>query len=360
MKTTKQLSVLAVAAAFIGTIVGAGFATGQEVLLFFTFFGRNSFLGIGLATILFCYFGYIIMKISRELKADSHLEFVHSIGGPRLGTFMDWFITLSFLGVLVVMAAGAGAVAEEQLSLPPLYGSLAVIILSFVTVISGIEHVIRAICFVVPFLLLSVFGVAIFSIFHDPITLQKILVLESLDSGVSSSWSFSSLLYVSYNILLAVAILAPLGVEARHKKTLLYGGILGGLGLGLGILAINLGIMSGVPQVLAFQVPMVFLASQFNPFLAYLYGFILLLEIYTTAVSILYGFVARVAFSQKRRILWAALASLGALVAAQLGFARVITTIYPILGFMGLFFLASILWSQLRAVLSGISKIRRF
>lgn len=348
MRNIKQLTALPIAAAFIGTVVGAGFATGQEVLQFFTFFGWKGFLGIGIATILFCYFGLVIMRISRELKADSHFELVRFTLGPRLGVLMDWFITISFLGVLIVMAAGSGAVAEEQLNLSPLFGSLAVILPAFFTVILGVKSVIRAIGFVVPFLLLAVLGVALFSIFYDPITVQKIVVFESLETPIATNWTFSSLLYVSYNILLAVAILTPLGVAAQNNKSLIYGGILGGLGLGVGILAINFAILSGVPEILPFQVPMIFLASRLNPLLAYAYGFILLLEIYTTAVSVLYGFAARVAYNNIQRFLWAGAASLGALLAAQLGFSRVITAIYPLMGFVGLLFLVSLFWKAVQ------------
>ncbi|RNC62951.1 MAG: hypothetical protein AWM53_01780 [Candidatus Dichloromethanomonas elyunquensis] len=359
MKSTRQLSTLAVAAAFIGTVVGAGFATGQEVLQFFSFFGRSGFIGIAVVTILFCYFGSVIMRISRDLKSDSHLELVKFICGRKLGIFMDWFITFSFLGVLVVMAAGSGAVAEEQLGFPPVYGSLAVILLSFLTVISGINNVIKAIGFVVPFLLLAVFGVTVFSIVQDPISLQKVVFLESLQSAVPAKWPFSALLYISYNILLAVAILSPLGVEARNHRSLFWGALLGGLGLGIGILAINLAIISRVPEILPFQVPMIFLASRLNPLLAYGYGFILLLEIYTTAVSILYGFTARVAFTKIHKMIWAGSACVGALFAARLGFARVISTVYPVMGFVGLFFLAGILWSQFREILSGFLRFER-
>jgi uncharacterized membrane protein YkvI len=151
--------------------------------------------------------------------------------------------------------------------------------------------------------------------------------------------------------LLALAILAPLGVEAKNRRSLTYGGILGGLGLGLGILAINLAIVSGVPEILPFQVPMVFLASRLHPFLAHAYGVILLLEIYTTAVSILYGFVARIALSKRQQIFWAAASSIGALFAAQLGFARIVTTVYPVMGAVGLLFLARILWSEFKEIL---------
>lgn len=348
MRKNKQFTALPIAGAFIGTIVGAGFATGQEVLQFFTFFGWQGFLGIAIATFLFCYFGLVIMRMSRELKADSHLELVRYTLGHRIGLFMDWFITISFLGVLVVMAAGSGAVAEEQLSMSPFTGSLIIITLTFMTVILGVKAVIRAIAFVVPFLLITLFGIAVSSILLNPITPQKISILHSLESPLSANWIFAGLLYVSYNMLLAVAILSPLGVEAQNKRNLLLGSILGGLGLGAGILAINLAILSRVPEILPFQVPMLFLAKDLNPLFSFAFGLILLLEIYTTAVSVLYGFVARIAYNNIQRFFSALLASVGALFAAQLGFSRVISAVYPLIGSVGIFFLISILWTQFR------------
>ncbi|MDQ7864677.1 hypothetical protein RCO48_36995 [Peribacillus frigoritolerans] len=45
------------AGAYIGIIIGAGFASGQEVLQFFTSFGIYSVLGIVVATVLFAFLG---------------------------------------------------------------------------------------------------------------------------------------------------------------------------------------------------------------------------------------------------------------------------------------------------------------
>jgi uncharacterized membrane protein YkvI len=360
MKNTKQFSTISIAAAFIGTIVGAGFATGQEVLQFFTVFGIKSFAGIAVCTVLFCYFGIHIMRISREQNADSHLELVRFTFGKPLGILMDWFITLSFLGVLIVMAAGSGAVVEEQLGFSPLLGSITVILLSFLTVISGVRNVIRAIGMVVPFLLLAVFSVAIISIVLDPITPSKIALLGSLESPTATHWSTAAILYVSYNIVLSVAILSPLGVEGRSEKSLVWGGLLGGLGLGAGILAINLAIICGSPEILPFQVPMVFLATRLSPLVGYAYGLILLLEIYTTAVSILYGFTARIAYDNKQRILGATLASIGAIIAAQYGFSAAVSAIYPLIGFAGLIFLGGLLFTQFRDSFNSIFKPGRF
>ena len=66
MKNT-GVSTLKVAAAYIGTVVGAGFATGQEILQFFNRFGVMGLVGIVIATIMFVVFGYLIMDLERGL-----------------------------------------------------------------------------------------------------------------------------------------------------------------------------------------------------------------------------------------------------------------------------------------------------
>ena len=106
-----------VAAVYIGTIVGAGFATGQEVLQFFNRFGIWGLGGLAVATILFIVFGYIIMDLGRVLNARSHLEVIRYSGGNILGTFIDIVITIFLFGSLTAMIAGTGALFEQQLKL---------------------------------------------------------------------------------------------------------------------------------------------------------------------------------------------------------------------------------------------------
>ncbi|KUO59255.1 MAG: hypothetical protein APF84_10000 [Gracilibacter sp. BRH_c7a] len=343
MRKSKKLTTLPIAGAFIGTVVGAGFATGQEVFQFFTVFGWYSFIAIFLTSILFSFFGMTIMKLSRKIHVRSHLDLVKSIAGRKLGLFLDWIITLSFFGVLVVMAAGAGAIAKEQLGLPPFIGSLFILLLTFCVVLSGLDNVIRAIGLVVPFLLLSVLGVALYSIIANPIIPQKIQFLSSLTPSTAPNWYYSSILYVSYNIFLSVAILSSLGVMAKDTTSLTRGALLGGLGLGIGLLAINLALVSGLPQILDYEVPMIYLASFFSPLLALSYGVILLLEIFTTTVSILFGLVVRLATTSTQRFFWAMTASLCALLASQIGFSKVVLMIYPVMGYVGVILLLCLL-----------------
>lgn len=347
MHSSRKLTTFPIAGAFIGTVVGAGFATGQEVFQFFTVFGRYSAAAIILTTLLFCYFGITIMKLSRKIQAHSHLDLIKYVAGEKLGFFLDWFVTLSFLGVLVVMASGAGAIAEEQFGLPPISGSLFILLLTFCVVLSGLDNIIRAIGVVVPFLITSVLGVAIYSVVSNPITIEKVHSLSLISTSAAPNWPSSAILYVSYNIFLAIAILSPLGTVAKDSASLIKGALLGALGLGICLAAINLALFSGLPKILNYDVPMVYLASFLSPVIGLVYGLILILEIFTTTVSILYGFVVRMAASSSQRFFWAAAASLGALLASQLGFSKTVGTVYPLMGYIGVILLACLLTAQL-------------
>ncbi|MCT2534954.1 hypothetical protein NC661_17530 [Aquibacillus koreensis] len=59
----QKSNTLKIAAAYIGTIVGAGFATGQEVFQFFTSYGIQGIWGIILSAGLFYFFGYMILPL---------------------------------------------------------------------------------------------------------------------------------------------------------------------------------------------------------------------------------------------------------------------------------------------------------
>ena len=73
-----NLNIFKVAATYIGTVVGAGFASGQEVLQFFSAYGMKGLFGIAVATLLFFIFGYTILIIGRAQKVTSYMEVVRS------------------------------------------------------------------------------------------------------------------------------------------------------------------------------------------------------------------------------------------------------------------------------------------
>src|SRR5690606_28136576 len=108
---------LQIAATYIGTIVGAGFATGQEILQFFTKYGQWGFYCILLATALFIWLGYKVMLLANRIHAKSYEDLNTALFGKLCGTIISLFMMLVLLGVSAVMLAGAGTIFEENWNL---------------------------------------------------------------------------------------------------------------------------------------------------------------------------------------------------------------------------------------------------
>ena len=348
MAGNKKLSTFTVAATYIGTVVGAGFASGQEVLQFFGYFGPIAYIGLILSTILFVFFGWRMLTLGFKLQADSHLPVVKYAVGRRIGTVVDYVIIFFLFGALTLMAAGSGAVFQEQFGLSPLLGSIVMIGVTLATVILGIGSVIKSISFIVPFLLTAVLIVSLTIISQGGLN-EIIGSAPNITNAAVGNWMLAALLYVSYNLVLSVAVLAPLGKEANNETALAKGALFGGVGLGLGATAIVTALLVKLSQVGNFDVPMIFLAGEISPLAQLLYSGVLFAEVYTTAVGSLYGFVARLAnpTSNKGRLL-AVGAAVGAFVLSRFGFVNLVSYLLPTVGFAGFALLAGLTYTFIR------------
>ncbi|NLL44921.1 MAG: hypothetical protein GX247_04585, partial [Mollicutes bacterium] len=284
-----NISSLKIAFTYIGVVVGAGFATGQEILQFFLQYGFFGLIGIIISTLMFIIIGYIIMKIGRKINANSHLKIIEYANGKVLGKVIDLMITFFLFGSLTVMISGTGALFHQQFNLPYYLGGFLMSILTIITVLSGIKGIINSISFIVPFLIINLFGICLYSFINNPLNINYINPIN-----IKNNWLLASLLYVSYNIILSISILGPLGVEAKDLKTIKKGAIIGGLGLGIGSMIIYLTLANNLFKIIHLEVPMIFIVSQISSFFKIIYTIVLLAEIYTTAVGSLYGFVSRI------------------------------------------------------------------
>ncbi len=342
------ISAAKLAATYIGVVVGAGFATGQEVLQFFSKFGISGIAGLLLATGLFVLFGFIIMDLGLRLNAKSHMEILRYAGGKYLGIFMDVLTTFFLFGALTAMMAGTGAIFEQQLTLPGFWGNLIMGVLACVTVMTGIRGIVNSISAVVPLLLLSVFGISLYALFTTPPNLTQ--AIES-SGGLVSNWFLSAVLYVAYNTVISIAILGPLGLNARDRRAIKYGAVLGGVGLGFSLLMIYLALSASAPQIAGLEVPMASVAGRISPAVQLIYALVLISEIYTTAVGSLYGFTARFSGYKKFPLKENSLiivTTAAALLGSQFGFSNLVKYLYPIVGYGGIALLLCLLFTEFR------------
>ncbi|MBS3975811.1 MAG: hypothetical protein KGZ75_03650 [Syntrophomonadaceae bacterium] len=345
---TKHLTSIQIAATYIGTIIGAGFASGQEILQFFGYLGVRGLLAVGITSLLFMGFGFAILHIGHRLQATSHLQVIRFSGGNWIGTVVDSVITFFLFGALTVMAAGAGALFAQEFGLPAIVGGLIMMLATLVTVLRGIRGIVSAMSYLAPFLLLSVLGLGLTTVAINWGKLAENIGWSMTEAAPVPNWIISAINYTSYNLVVGVAVLAPMGGIA-NQKAISGGAILGGLGLGLGALTITLSILANVPEAIRYPIPMLFVAQLLSPALGYGYGIVLLLSIFTTAVSSLYGFASRLTDPggpHFRRLVIAA--SAVAFLGSQVGFTTLVGTLFPAVGYAGLLLLGSLVFGMFK------------
>ena len=336
-----KLSARTIAATYVGTVVGAAFASGQEILQFFGYFGAWGLVGLLVTTALLVVFGYLVMEAGRELQARSYRPVIGEAAGPWLGRVLDWIITLFLLGSFLIMSAGSGAFFREHLGLPFTLGSAIMALATWATVLAGLGGVITAISVIAPVLLLSALGLGLYALIsHWPGGAEGFFWAEPTRAPVPF-WPVSALVYTSYNLLLALAVLAPVGPKAE-RRDLWKGALGGGLALGAAATAIFLAVMAQGRGGATRELPMLVAAAKAGPLVAWGYGLVLLAEIYTTAVSSLYGFASRLGTEGNRFRLVASLATAGGFVLAQFGFSRLVGIVFPVVGYAGIAFLVAL------------------
>jgi uncharacterized membrane protein YkvI len=358
LNSTTNINTFKIAATYMGTIVGAGFASGQEVLQYFNVYGAIGLWSILITTVLFAFFGYTLLMLGHKLNAKSHLEVIRFANGKILGFIVDLIITIFLFGALSAMIAGAGAVFDEQFGWSPLLGNLLMAVVALATVVIGISGVINAISYVVPVLLASIVFVAAYSLMTDPIVANDWAIAATL-SGAAPNWILSAVNYVSYNLVIAVAILAPMGARTKSTKPLLWGAILGGMSLGIGITCIYLSILTDIEYASHMEIPMIQIAANISSVFQMIFSVILFAEIYTTAVGNLYGFVARIGQFLNIKTNWLMVAATGAAFGvSQFGFSNMVKYLYPMVGYGGMILLIglAIVWLFRKKSLTSPSK----
>lgn len=339
---------LKIAFAFIGIIVGAGFASGQEILMYFTSFGYVGMLGIVVSTALFAYLGMALMKIGSTLKTTSHKEAIYLIGGRWVGLIIDIVIIITLFGVGVVMVAGAGSIVQQQFGWPPFLGSLIMILLVFFTLLTEVDRVITIIGSITPFLLILVVIASIYSLMTMDLSFGALHPIAIEQESALNHWFISAVNYVSFNIAVGAGMSLVMGGVQKDSKLAAQGGFLGGIGIGVLSLFAHLAIFSRIDTAASADMPMLFLVNEITPILGYIMSIVLFGMIFSTAISMFYAFIARFfQVEEKRPIVAIVITCLIGFIASFVGFKDLISKLYPMIGFGGLILITTLIYASL-------------
>ena len=327
-----------IAVVFIGTIVGAGLASGKEITQFFTSFGLTSFFGILFCGAFYILMGSIIAKISIKYSLNSYSDVLKIISPNLLGKLTGVITTFYLISSASIILAGSGALINQFFGIPKIVGSLIMLCLASVFLLRGTDGLIEVNSFIVPSLLgtITLIIVLYFLFCRDSISFQFISSFEPPKKGVA----VSTILYAGYNVLCCSGVLVPLSNETKNSKTMVYGIACGALGLTLLSSAINLLLLANQPYIYELEIPLLLVAQIFGSVVKALLLVIIWLEMFSTEVSDVYSISKTLEQAFKipfKKGIFIVLAF--ALPISQIGFSNLISTLYPLFGILSLIFI---------------------
>ena len=147
---------LSIALAFVGLIVGAGTASGQEGLQFFVAFGRWGLWGVVLSAVLMSIAGTSVFVLGSYYRAHEHKRVIDSSATTLLAIFLDIGILVTLFSLGFVMFAGAGSNLNQQFGLPTWVGATLLLVLVLLSGMLDVSRVSAIIGAITPFIVICI------------------------------------------------------------------------------------------------------------------------------------------------------------------------------------------------------------
>lgn len=344
------------ALAYVGLMVGAGFASGQEVLQYFVSFGIQGIWGSVIAAVILALTGMIILQLGSYYRAHEHSVVFGEIAHPIISKLLDYFITLTLFCIGLVMIAGAGSNLNQQFGLPVWVGSAimaALCIGAGLLDVSRLEAVIGALTPFIIVIVVAASAVAINASDRSFSTLQR--VATEIPSSLPH-WTLSSINYVALALALGISMAIVMGGDQLDPKSAGRGGFVGGLLFGGLLVIATLALFMQVGRVAHQPMPMLELVNAIHPAAGVVMAFIIFGMIFNTGVGMFYALARRATSSRPERFFPVLIAAVAAGFAGSfVGFKALVGYLYPIIGYVGIALIVILVlaWGKQRAEIAA-------
>ena len=335
--------VFQVATVFIGTIVGAGLASGKEITEFFTQYGLKSFLGIIGCGIFYIIMSSIISKISINNNLNSYSDVINIISPNLIGKLTGLITTLFLISSASIILAGSGALINQFFGVPKILGSLIMLAIAVFFLLRGTDGLIEVNSFIVPGLVCTMTLVTIlyFCFCRDTLSFSNMASFPARKEGLL----LSTIHYAGYNTLSASGVIVPLSNTMKKSKTMIIGIICGAVGLTILCFMINLLLTINQPYIYNYEIPLLFVANRFGNIIQAVLLMIIWLEMFSTEISDVYSISKTIEQSfhiDFKKAIFPVITT--ALIISQFGFGNLITKLYPLFGLLSLIFISQCLY----------------
>lgn len=322
----------------IGTVIGAGFASGREVV---SFFGAvpNVFIALLAGALVFCC-SALFLFVGRRVKKNDVGEVNGAVFGKLRG-LADVLMLFNSMTVLGAMLAGTDSLVAQFVDIRPV-ASLVTGIVCAAVAVRGLKGMIKVNAVLVP--LIIVF-----------LTATSLSVIEFPFRPSSSGFKVgSAVLYVAMNMILGGGVLTTVH-DLSPREIILSSAFAAGI---IGVLLMC--IMGALCSCSASHadMPTLLIALKSGRAMYFAAFPVIAVSIFTTMLSAFKSVYDYLAGFIKNKALAAGTVLLGGLFVGAFGFSGVVDVLYPVTGCIGVVYISACLLYLVRSGRSPIAVAR--
>ena len=324
-----------IALVIIGALIGAGFASGQEIYLFFFSYGKRGIFGIAVSAILLGIIIFKTMIIIKKNKITTYKEFLLSIvpekwRKEKVLEIINIIINIFILITFYIMIAGFGGYLAETIKIPQIIGSSILAIMCVIIMSKETKGIVKVSEIIVPILIVFIVVIGVYTVISTNVANK----IEQMNIINGSSWLVSGVLYASYNTILLIPVLISVNniIDRREvSKTSIVITFM----IFLLATAVFVSMLKIDVNIKRIEMPVSYVISTQLSKLKVLYGIVILTSILTTAISLIAGLMQNVKEKSNKKIMLC-LICISSIFISQIGFSALINFLYPIFGYIGI------------------------
>lgn len=346
MLREEKRNTVKVACIYVTTIIGAGFASGQEIINFFAKYYSGGFYGIILAGVLFSIIGYLVLDKVYTERIKNYDELVFPMVGWTIGWIMEIIVMLFMVSVFSIMIAGMGNILTANFDIKYTSAITIVAFLCMLIMLTDVKGIVNVSAIITPMMIIGIIVTGIYIIvFKD----TSVFSIRPVLVKTTNNWFISALTYVSYNSIMSMVVMSSLLPYLKTRRVGIAGGIIGGVMLCFVALIVNTVMYLFYPEIIGSEIPMLGITLKYSSTLYFVYSIVLAMAMFTSAITSGFYFVERISSKLSMSPKYTAIIVCAMVIPLSgYGFGNLISVLYPIFGYIGMFLLLILLIQTLR------------
>ncbi len=326
------MHILKIVFVIIGTLIGAGFASGQEIYVFFYSFGINGIYGMLLSSSIIGLTIYSTFKIIKKFSINNYEDFLNKlVKNKKLKEIISIIINIFILISFYIMVAGFGAYLEQEYNLNNILGSGILALICLIVFKKDVKILVKINEILIPLLIAIILFIGMINVNNIDFANLKSYIIENNNR----EWLIMSIMYASYNCILLVPILISIKSYIKKEKDIKYISIISTIIIFVLLISIFFLLINVDINIKDLEMPAVYAIQKICYNIKNIYGVIILISIFTTAISSGLSFLNNTCKSTKKYNISAIFICFSSIVFSKIGFSNLVNLLYPILGLLG-------------------------